>query len=62
MFNLKNSCMEFKVHLMREYWNKDNCLGKMIKLAYETFLIDVGLGGGVFSKDYSKLHGLAERC
>ena len=22
MFDLNNSCMEFKVHLMREYWNK----------------------------------------
>ena len=44
MFDLNNSCMEFKVHLMREYWNKDDCLGKMIRLAYETFLVDVGLG------------------
>ena len=23
MFDLNNSCMEFKIHLMREYWNKD---------------------------------------
>ena len=61
MFDLNNSCMEFKVHLMREYWNKDNCLGNMIKLAYESFLIDTGLGGDVFSRDYNKLHILVEK-
>ena len=60
MFGLNNSCMAFKVHLMREYWNKDNCLGKMMKLAYETFLVDTGLGGNVFCQDYKKLHVLAE--
>ena len=61
MFDLNNSCMEFKVHLMREYWNKDDCLGKMMRLAYEKFLVDMGLGGNVFSKDYKKLHKLAEK-
>ena len=60
MFDLNNSCMEFKVHLMQEYWNKDTCLGKMMKLAYETFLVDTGLGGDVFCQDYKRLHILAE--
>ena len=62
MFDLNNSCTEFKVHLMRECWNKDNCLGKIIKLAYETFLVDIELGGDIFSKDHNKLHRLAEKC
>ena len=62
MFELNNSCMEFKVLLMQEYWNKDNCLIKMMKLVYETFSIDTRLGGDVFSKDYNKLHRLAEKC
>ena len=31
----------------------------MIRLACETFLVDVGLGGDVFSKDYKKVHKLA---
>ena len=53
--------MEFKVNLMRKYWNKDNCLGNMMKLAYETFLVDTGLEGDVFSRDYKKLHRLAEK-
>ena len=60
MFDLNNTCMEFKVHLMREYRNKDNCLGNMMKLAYETFLVDTGLGGNVFCRDYKKPHRLAE--
>ena len=34
----------------------------MIRLGYETFLVDVGLGGNVFSKDYKKLHHLAQSC
>ena len=33
-----------------------------MRLAYETFLVDVGLGGNVFCKDYKKLHVLAENC
>ena len=61
MFDLNNSCVEFKLHLMREYWNKDNCLGKMMKLSYKMFVVDVEIGGDVFSKDYKKLHKLAER-
>ena len=60
MFNLNNICMKFTVHLMQEYWNKDNCLSNMMKLAYETFLVDTGLGGNVFCRDYKKLHILAE--
>ena len=62
MFDLNNSCMEFKIYLMHEHWNKDNCLGNMMRLAYETFLIDTGLGGNVFGRDYKKLHNLAEKC
>ena len=61
MFDLNNSCMEFKVHLMREYWNKDNCLGNMMRLAYKTFLVDTGLGGDVFCRNYKRLHVLAEK-
>merc|ERR1712051_452618 len=53
MFDLNNSCMEFKIHLMREYWNKENCLGEMMRMAYETFLVDVG--GNVFCRNYKKL-------
>ena len=61
MFDLNNSCVEFKVHLMREYRNKDNCLGHMMKLVYETFLVNTGLGGNVCSHNYKKLHRLAEK-
>ena len=61
IFDLNNSCMEFQVHLMREYWNKDNCFGNMMKLAYKTCLVDTELGGNVFSRDYKKLHRLVEK-
>ena len=60
MFDLNNSCMEFKVHLVRNYWNKDNCLGNMMRLAYETFLVDTGLGGDVFCRNYQRLNQLAQ--
>ena len=60
MFDLNNSCMEFKVHLMQNYWNKDNCLGNMMRLAYETFLVDTGLGGDVFCRNYQRLNQLAQ--
>ena len=32
----------------------------MMKLAYEIFLVDTGLGGDVFCRDYKKLHILVE--
>ena len=32
----------------------------MMKLACETFLVNTGLGGDVFCRDYKKLHILAE--
>ena len=62
MFNLTDSCMEFKIHLMREYWNRHDSLGTMMKVAYETFQVDVGLGGNVFSRDYERLCKLAQPC
>ena len=34
----------------------------MMRLAYETFLVDTGLGGDVFCRSYKKLHILAEKC
>ena len=33
-----------------------------MKLAYKTFLVDTGLGGNVFNRDYKKLHRLAGKC
>ena len=62
MFDLNDSCMEFKIHLMREYWNRNDSLGAMMKVAYETFLVDVGLGGDVFTRDYETLQELAQSC
>ena len=62
MFDLNDSCMEFKIHLMREYWNRHDSLGTMMKVAYETFQVDVGLGGNVFSRDYERLCKLAQPC
>ena len=62
MFDLNDSCMEFKIHLMREYWNRHDSLGTMMKVAYETFLVIVGLGGNVFSRDYVTLQKLAQPC
>ena len=62
MFDLNESCMEFKIHLMREYWNRNDSLGAMMKVAYETFLVDVGLGGDVFTRDYETLQKLAQPC
>ena len=54
MFDLNNSCMEFKIHLMQEYWNMRNSLGTIMKVAYATFLVDVELGGDVFNRNYKK--------
>ena len=33
----------------------------MMRLAYETFLVDTGLGGDIFCRNYQKLHRLAEK-
>ena len=49
MFDLNNSCMKFKVHLIHEYWNKDNCLGNMMNFVYKTFLVNTGLAREVFA-------------
>lgn len=40
VFNLNNSLIEFRIHLKRQHLNKEDHLGEMLGLVYDSFLID----------------------
>ena len=47
--------------LPRDYFNSDATLGNMLNIALDTFIVDTGLGDGVFSADFKQYGGLATR-
>lgn len=45
---------------MRVNWTSADTLGQMTKQAFETFIINLGSGGNVFTANYKKYHKLAK--
>ena len=48
-----------KLQLIREYWDSDTTMGKMLTQSYQVFQIELGLGGNIFDKPYNALGHLA---
>ena len=48
-----------KLILIREHWELDTTLGKMLTHAYQAFQMEVGLGGNIFGKSFKSLGHLA---
>ena len=61
LWDINADCLGLKIHLMRVNWTSTDVLCHMMKQAFETFLIDLGFGGNVFTANYKKYHKLAER-
>ena len=47
-------CFAAKVFLLQCFWGFDDAVGAMTQQAYETFLVEVGIGGNVFNWDIKK--------
>ncbi len=60
MFDLNVECLSAKVYFMRRHWNMSKAMGKMLRQAYEVFQIDVGLGGNIFTWNFSSLSHLSQ--
>ena len=62
MFDLNILCAGAKLHFVRSFWNTFTPEGDHLRQSYETFLMDVGLGGNIFTQNYNTLGFLAEHC
>ena len=50
-----------KLILIREHWELDTTMGNMLTHAYQTFQMEVGLGGNIFGKCFKSLGHLASQ-
>ena len=62
MFDLNILCAGAKLHFVRSFWNTFTPKGDHLQQSYETFLMDVGFGRNVFTRNYNTLGFLAENC
>ena len=60
MFDLNITCLGAKLHHLRSHWHQLTPEGDHLRQLYETFLMDVGLGGNIFTKNFNSLGFLAE--
>jgi hypothetical protein len=47
------------ISILLRHWNSDSTLGKLFLQVYESFQMELGLNGNIFSRPYSKLKDLA---
>ena len=59
MFDLNVERLGQKVFFLRRHWNTPTAMGKMLKVAFETFQIDVGLDGNIFTRAFDHFSPLA---
>ena len=60
MFDLSITCLGAKLHHLRSHWHQLTPEGDHLRQLYETFLMDFGLGGNIFAKNFNSLGFLAE--
>ena len=61
MLDLNHSYFSAKILLLRDYFNSDTTLGKMLNVALDTFIFDTGLDEEVFNMDFKQYGGLATK-
>ena len=60
MFDLNILNLGAKLHYLRVFWGTLTKQGDRLRQMYEAFLMDVGLDGNIFDKNYNVLGYLAE--
>ena len=60
MFDLNIKCLGAKLHYLRTHWGSPTQEGRHLQQMYEAFLMDIGLGGNIFDRNYESLQYLAE--
>ena len=61
MLDLNHSCVSAKILLLRDYFNSDTTLRKMLNIALDTFIVGTGLDDDMFNTDFKQYGGLATR-
>ena len=59
MFDLNVERLGAKIFFLRRHWRTPKAMGQMLMQAYETFQMDVGLHGNIFTRPFSELSCLA---
>ena len=60
MFDLNIKCLGAKLHYLRTHWGSQTQEGEHLQVMYEAFIMDIGLGGNIFARDYATYEYLAE--
>ena len=61
MLDLNHSCFSTKIMLLRDYFNPETTLGKMLNIALDAFIVGTGLDEEVFNMDFKQHGGLATK-
>ena len=61
MLDLNHNCFSAKTMLLRDYFNSETTLGKMLNVALDIFIVDTGLDKEVFNMDFKQHGGLVTK-
>ena len=59
MFDLNVERLGAKIHFLRRHWNSNEAMGLMVRNAYETFQLDIGLHGNIFTRSFAEFSHLS---
>ena len=61
-FDLNIECLGKRFYFISRHWDTPTNVGRMMRQAFETIQLSLGLGGNIFELDYDRLGALAEHC
>ena len=61
-FDLNIECLGKRFYFISRFWDTPTNVGRMMRQAFETFQLSLGLGGNIFERNYDMLGVLAEHC
>ena len=62
MFNLNIDGLGTRIFFLRQRWNMNTPISKMLRQAFKAFQMNVGLEGNIFVGDFTRLCNLSEDC